>query len=226
MEALIRWNHSEQGLIRPDQFINIAETTGQISEIGLWVAKQAISDTKKLHNEGNMLTVSINVSSKQLDDKFFVDNLCAIVDDIGLEKRYIDLEITESHIMNNIEKALSILNELHYKGFKLSIDDFGTGYSSLSYLKKLPAKTIKIDRSFVLDIDKDDDDKSIVATIIAMARSLGKDVIAEGSETREHVETLKFLHCRKIQGYYFSKPLKIDRFREFIRDFKCEDSSV
>ena len=226
MEALIRWSHSSVGLIRPDMFIGIAEDTGQISQIGLWVVKQAVSDTKILHDNGNRLTVSINVSSKQLDDESFVEDICKIVDGIGLEKRYIELEITESHIMKDVKKALSILNELHVKGFNLSIDDFGTGYSSLSYIKKLPAKTIKIDRSFVLDIDKDEDDRSIVAAIIAMARSLGKDVIAEGSETQEHIDTLKHLDCNQVQGYYFSKPLKIDVFKEFIRNFKGEGKAV
>ncbi|MCW8895858.1 MAG: EAL domain-containing protein [Sulfurimonas sp.] len=226
MEALVRWNHPEIGLIRPDQFIGISEETGQISKIGLWVAKQAISDTKKLHETGQKLIVSINVSSKQLEDESFVDDICNIADEIGLDKSYIDLEITESHLMNNIEISLVILKELDAKGFKLSIDDFGTGYSSLSYLKKLPVKTIKIDRSFVLDIDTDEDDRSIVGTIIAMARALGKDVIAEGSETQEHVDTLKFLHCRKVQGYFFSRPFPIEKFKEFIRDFKCEDKSV
>jgi len=226
MEALIRWNHSEIGLIRPDQFIGISEETGQILEIGLWVAKQAIRDTKMLHDEGSKLTVSINVSSKQLNDLSFVEDICSIIDDIGLDKSYVELEITESHIMKNVDKALIILNLLHVRGFKLSIDDFGTGYSSLSYLKKLPAKTIKIDRSFVLDIDKNEEDCSIVSAIIAMAKSLGKDVIAEGSETKEHIEALKSLSCNQIQGYYFSKPLKIDKFREFTHTFKGEGKSV
>lgn len=220
MEALIRWNHPKQGLIRPDDFISIAEDTGQIMEIGSWVIKQAIIDAKKLHSEGFKIIISINVSSKQLQNKSFVDDICEIVEKIGFEKNYIDLEITESHIMNNIEKALSILNELNEKGFRLSIDDFGTGYSSLSYLKKLPVGTIKIDRSFVLDIDKDEDDRSIVATVIAMAKALGKDVIAEGSETKKHVKTLKDLGCQKIQGYYFNKPLHIDKFMKFIKKYK------
>lgn len=226
MEALVRWNHSEVGLIRPDMFIGIAEDTGQISKIGLWVLNQAVSDTKKLHDNGSKLIVSINVSSKQLDDESFVNDVCMITDSIGLDKSYIEFEITESHIMKNVEKALSILNELHLRGFKLSIDDFGTGYSSLSYLKKLPAKTIKIDRSFVLDIDKDEEDRSIVAAIIAMAKSLGKDVIAEGSETLQHIDALKLLKCNQVQGYYFSKPLKIDNFKEFIYSFKGEGKSV
>lgn len=226
MEALIRWNHPDIGLIRPDKFIGISEETGQIAQIGLWVAKQAISDTKALYDEGKRLVVSINVSSKQLSDDSFINDICAIADNIGLDKGYIELEITESHVMKDVNKALSILNALSEKGFKLSIDDFGTGYSSLSYLKKLPAKTIKIDRSFVLDIDKDEDDRSIVAAIIAMARSLGKDVIAEGSETKEHIDTLKSLHCYQIQGYYFSKPLRIEKFREFIKGFKGDGKSV
>ncbi len=219
MEALIRWKHPELGLVRPDKFINISEETGQIYEIGLWVLRQALIDTKALHEAGNMLIVSINISSKQLENKNFITDICAVIKEVGVAREYIELEITESHIMNNIEKALTILNELHSKGLSLSIDDFGTGYSSLSYLKKLPAQTIKIDRSFVLDIEKDEDDRSIVATIIAMARALGKDVIAEGSETQGHVDTLKSLNCNKIQGYFFSKPIVIDEFREFIRTF-------
>lgn len=220
MEALVRWNHTTKGLIRPDEFIGISEETGQILSLGLWVAKRAMYDTKMLHDEGKRVVVSINVSSKQLGDTSFVDDICVIADEIGLDRGFVELEITETHIMKNVDKALQILNELHKRGFLLSIDDFGTGYSSLNYLKKLPAKTIKIDRSFVLDIDKNPDDRSIVAAIIAMANSLGKDVIAEGSETKEHIEALKFLHCSKVQGYYFSKPLKIEAFREYITNFK------
>ncbi|MCF6331110.1 MAG: EAL domain-containing protein [Sulfurimonas sp.] len=226
MEALIRWNHSKNGLIGPEKFINIAENTGQIQKIGLWVAKQAFIDTKKIHDKGNMLTVSINVSSKQLENKSFIKDIYSMVSDIGIDISYVELEITESHIMNNVEKTMLILKELHEIGFKIAIDDFGTGYSSLSYLKKIPAKTIKIDSSFVLDIDKDEDDRSIVATIIAIAKSLGKDVIAEGSETKEHIKTLKSLHCNQVQGYYFSKPLKIEDFKIFIYDFKGQGKSV
>ncbi|WP_373002704.1 EAL domain-containing protein [Sulfurimonas sp.] len=219
MEALARWKHPELGLVRPDKFIAISEETGQIYNLGLWIAKQALIDTKALHEVGHRLTVSINVSSKQLEKESFIDDICSLVNEIGIDKSYVELEITESHIMSNIDKALIILKELSSKGFKLSIDDFGTGYSSLSYLKKLPAQTIKIDRSFVLDIDKDEDDRSIVATIIAMASALGKDVIAEGSETQEHIDTLKYLHCNKVQGYFFSKPIEIGEFREFVDNF-------
>lgn len=221
MEALVRWNHPEVGRIRPDEFIGVAEESGQILPLGLWVAQEAMRQTKKLHEDGMQIVVSINVSSKQLDDPTFVESICALAQNIGIEKNYVEFEITESHLMKNVNHALEVLNLLDARGFLLSIDDFGTGYSSLNYLKKFPTKTIKIDRSFVLDIDKNPDDRSIVAAIIAMARSLGKDVIAEGSETREHIEALRLLHCHKIQGYYFSKPLSIEHLREFIANFKC-----
>jgi len=226
MEALVRWNHPDIGLIRPDIFIGISEETGQILQLGLWVAKQALLDTKRFHDKGNMLVVSINVSNKQLNDDSFIDDICRITEEAGIDKSYVELEITESHIMKDVDKALSILNALHENGFKLSIDDFGTGYSSLSHLKKLPAKTIKIDRSFVLDIERDEDDRSIIAAIVAMAKSLGKDVIAEGSETKEQICTLRQLGCNQIQGYYFSKPIKIDKFAEFIADFQWSEYSL
>jgi len=222
MEALVRWQQPEQGLIRPDQFISVAEDTGQIYDIGLWVFKQAIFDLKEFHKLDNTLIMSINISSKQLENEKFVSDISALVEEVGIAEKYIELEITESHIMDNIQKALLILKEIDAKGFHVSIDDFGTGYSSLSYLKSLPAHTIKIDRSFVLDIVEDEDDRSIVASIIAMANALGKDVIAEGSETQGHVDTLAKLMCHKIQGYYFSKPLRIEKFKEYLHNFNSQ----
>jgi diguanylate cyclase (GGDEF)-like protein/PAS domain S-box-containing protein len=219
MEALVRWNQPEHGLVRPDHFIGIAEDTGMIYDIGLWVMEQAIHDLKLLHDLDNTLTVSINVSSKQLEKESFINDLYKIVDKYGVNSNFIELEITESHIMNNIDETLNVLNKLNYKGFKLSIDDFGTGYSSLSYLKKLPVQTIKIDKSFVLDIDKDEEDRSIVSTIIAMSHALGKDVIAEGSETQGPIDALKFMHCRNVQGYFFSKPLAFESFKKYLETF-------
>lgn len=223
MEALIRWQ-SVDGLIPPDKFISVAEEMGLIYEIGLWVIEKSLSDLKNLHNDGNILTLSINVSSIQFENENFIEDLNSAVKSIGIRSNYIELEITETQIMGDIEKTLMKLNYLHSLGFQMSIDDFGTGYSSLSYLKKLPAQTIKIDRSFVLDIDKNNEDKSIVGAIIAMARTLGKDVIAEGSETKEHIETLRDLDCHKIQGYYFSKPLEIGAFKSYISYFKSNEN--
>ncbi len=219
MEALIRWNHKEFGPIKPEKFIKIAESTGQIYEIGLWVFKQAVTDTKSLHDEGTQLTVSINVSSKQLDNKSFVYDICRIVEEIGLDKQYIELEINECNIMHNVKNATKTIKELYERGYKISIDDFGTGFSSLSYIKQLPAQTIKIDRSFVHDFDVNADDRSIVETIIAMGKFMGKDIVAEGSETKENIEALKFLNCYRVQGYYFSKPLPIEIFRKYVHSF-------
>lgn len=222
MEALIRWQ-SPIGLVPPDQFISVAEDIGLIYDIGLWVIKKSLHDLQQLHKEGYLLTLSINVSSMQFENKNFIDDLSAIIEEFSVESSYIELEVTETQIMTNIQSTLVKLSHLHSLGFKISIDDFGTGYSSLSYLKRLPAQTIKIDRSFVLDIEHDEEDKSIVSAIIAMANSLGKDVIAEGSETQGHIDTLKTLNCHKIQGYYFSKPLEKEIFRAYVENFSLEN---
>ncbi len=219
MEALIRWNHKELGLMKPDKFIKIAETTGQIYEIGLWVIEQAVRDTKILHDEGKKLTVSINLSAKQLENKKFVYDICHIVSNIGLQREYIELEINEKNILHNIDNATTTLGALNERGYKISIDDFGTGYSSLSYIKKLPAQTIKIDRSFIHDLQINADDRSIVETIIAMGKFMGKEIVAEGLETKENIEALKFLNCYKVQGYYFSKPLPFEIFRKYVHSF-------
>ncbi|MDD2358421.1 MAG: EAL domain-containing protein [Thiovulaceae bacterium] len=221
MEALIRWVNPVLGFVSPDQFIPILEENGFIYEVGLWIIKRTLSDTKKFHELGfEDLIVSINVSYIQLENERFVIDFRDIVNEIGVPREFIELEITESQIMNNIEAALVKLDEITKCGVKISIDDFGTGYSSLSYLKKLPAKTIKIDKSFVLDIDKDENDKSIVKAIIELSKSLNKSVIAEGSETQNHIDILKELGCDKVQGYFYSKPLKYDDFIEYINTFK------
>ncbi|MDH4944671.1 EAL domain-containing protein [Sulfurimonas sp. C5] len=220
MEALIRWIHPELGFIGPELFIPKAEDNGQIYNIGLWVIRQALEDTKKLHDSGyDDLEVSINISSRQLEQSYFLKDLISIVNDIGLAKEFIDLEITETQVMNNIDSSLEMLRKISALGIKLSIDDFGTGYSSLSYLKQLPANTIKIDKSFVLDIDKDEDDKAIVASIIALSKSLNRKVVAEGSETKEHIEILRELGVSQVQGYYYSKPIKLDEFEQFLKEF-------
>ena len=221
MEALIRWVNPNVGFIPPDKFIPILEENGLIYTVGLWIIKQALSDTKKFHKEGfPELVISINISYIQIENSDFVDDLINIIDTIGVPRTSIELEITETQIMNNIEDALVKLKEITSYGIKISIDDFGTGYSSLSYLKKLPADTIKIDKSFVLDIDRDEEDRSIVQAIIALSNSLNKSVIAEGSETQKHIDTLKELGCMKVQGYFYSKPLSYEEFVNFIKNFR------
>ncbi|MDX1809694.1 MAG: EAL domain-containing protein [Sulfurospirillaceae bacterium] len=221
MESLLRWNNANLGAVSPDQFIPVLEESGQIYSVGLWVIRQALNDTKILHSLGfSDLIVSINVSYFQIQNDNFLADLKNIVTEIGIKKTHIELEITETQIMNNIESALVKLNEITSYGIKISIDDFGTGYSSLSYLKQLPADTIKIDKSFVLDIDKDEDDKSIVKAIIALSESLNKNVIAEGSETQAHIDTLKELGCKRVQGFFYSKPLPYDAFLIYLKNFK------
>ena len=218
MEALLRWVNPNLGLIPPDQFIPVLEENGLIYSVGLWIIEEALRDTKKFHDEGfNDLVVSINVSYLQLKNDHFFDDFSAIIDDVGLASPFIELEITESQIMNNIEMALERLRDITKCGVKIAVDDFGTGYSSLSYLKKLPIDTIKIDKSFVLDIDKDEDDRSIVQAIIAMSKSLNKSVIAEGSETQTHIDTLRALGCTKVQGYFYSKPLLFADFLAYVQ---------
>ncbi len=220
MEALLRWINPDLGFTPPDQFIPILEENGYIYSVGLWIIRQALSDTKKLHDEGvKDLIISINVSYIQLENNDFLKDFGEIIDEIGVKRELIELEITESQLMNNIEEALIKLQEITKRGIKISIDDFGTGYSSLSYLKKLPADTIKIDKSFVLDVDKDEDDRSIVQAIIALSHSLNKIVIAEGSETQSHIDTLKELGCTKVQGYFYSKPLPLEEFKVFVQNF-------
>jgi diguanylate cyclase (GGDEF)-like protein/PAS domain S-box-containing protein len=220
MEALIRWINPVLGFTPPDLFIPILEENGLIYNVGLWIIKQALMDVKKFHDAGfNDLIVSINISYVQIEHDDFLRDFRVIMNEVGVESSLIELEITETQIMNNIEAALVKLNEITSYGIKISIDDFGTGYSSLSYLKKLPADTIKIDKNFVLDIDKDEDDRSIVQAIIALSNSLGKSVIAEGSETQSHIDTLKELGCTKVQGYFYSKPLKFDEFISYVKKF-------
>jgi diguanylate cyclase (GGDEF)-like protein/PAS domain S-box-containing protein len=219
MEALLRWEHPELGFISPEVFIPIAEENGKIHTIGKWVLKEALKDSRRLQEEGIFAVVSVNVSSLQLEREDFVKELDAIIGEVGIAPHYIELEITETEIMKDIETSLSKLKEMTSKGIGIAIDDFGTGYSSLAQLKKLPASTVKIDKSFVLDIDKDSDDREMVSSMIQLSHTFNKDVVAEGSETREHIEILRQLGCHKVQGYYYSKPLKYGAFKEFVKSF-------
>lgn len=217
VEALLRWNHETLGFVSPERFIPIAEENGLINPIGLWVIRRALEEIGALHQQGyDDLSVSINLSSKQLQSVAFVAQLHEAVSGSRVDPARIELEITENQLMEQIGQVMPVLNEITALGIRISIDDFGTGYSSLSYLKKLPVSIIKIDRSFVCDIDKDADDRAIVSSIIALAASLGRDVIAEGAEKREHVELLGAMGCEKIQGYYFAKPMPLEVLVEFL----------
>lgn len=210
VEALLRWRHPEHKLIAPDKFISLAEETGLIIPIGEWVLKTVCTQLSSWRDQGYQVPrVAINLSGRQFRDKKLIKNIARILDETGVEAKYITLEITESMLIDNIEKVVETLQCLNEMGIHISIDDFGTGYSSLSYLKRFPIHTLKIDRSFVRDIVTDKNDRTIVAAIIAMAHSLEIDVIAEGIETEEQLSFLIAQKCNHYQGYYFSKPVPV-----------------
>lgn len=207
VEALVRWNHPTKGTISPGVFIPIAEETGIIYEMGTWVLREACRQMKEWHRGGGpLIPVSVNLSSQQFHQTNLAMYIKEILEETELEPKYLELEITESMMMD-ASVSRSILNELTESGIRISLDDFGTGYSSLSYLKLLPIHKLKIDRSFIRDITENNNDKAIVATIISMAQHLNMDVIAEGIETKEQLDILMDNDCKKIQGYYYSRPL-------------------
>lgn len=208
MEVLLRWQHSKQGLIPPSGFIPLAEETGMIVPIGEWVLRQSCLQIKAWQSQGyDVPKLAVNLSAQQFRQKTLVADIARILAETGVEGRCLTLEITESMLVENIEKTILALQQLNALGLEISIDDFGTGYSSLSYLKRYPINTLKIDRSFVRDIATDPNDAAIIAAIIAMARSLKMKVIAEGVETEEQLAFLMQQECGCYQGYYFSKPL-------------------
>lgn len=208
-EALIRWNHPEKGLLYPDSFIEVSEQTGLIVPMGKWVLEKACEfiNTCKASNKVAPI-ITINVSPRQFSETGFVDDVKQITHDAGVAAHHIQLEITESVVMEDVNKGINTMQTLKDDGFLFLMDDFGTGYSSLSQLKKLPVNTLKIDRSFIIDIAHDKEDLQIVAAIVAMASKLGLDVIAEGIETREQLAFLKQIGCKLGQGYLFSRPVE------------------
>ncbi|WP_275096034.1 putative bifunctional diguanylate cyclase/phosphodiesterase [Sedimenticola hydrogenitrophicus] len=206
-EALLRWHHPERGAVLPGEFIKIAEETGIILEIGEWVLRaacRAISALSLYH-----MTISVNVSPKQFKDPNFVERVNRALNDTGADPHRLRIEITESTVIDNIEQTIVRLQQLKRLGISFSIDDFGTGYSSLAYLKRLPVDVIKIDQSFVRDIETDSNDAAIVETIIVMAKHLGLGVVAEGVETDAMRNFLLSKGCHQFQGYLFSRPLPL-----------------
>ncbi|MGH8743549.1 MAG: putative bifunctional diguanylate cyclase/phosphodiesterase, partial [Burkholderiales bacterium] len=212
-EALVRWNSKENGLVSPAQFIPLAEKTGLIVPIGEWVLKTACAQNKAWQDQGMPpLLMSVNLSPRQLRQKNLVEMIAEVLDKTGLASRYLELEITEGMIMHHADKAIAILQRINQLGVQLSVDDFGTGYSSLAYLKRFPVQRLKVDQSFVRDLTSDDDDASIVKAVIAMAKSLGLESVAEGVETKEQLDFLSKLRCEEYQEYYFSKPIPAEEF--------------
>jgi diguanylate cyclase (GGDEF)-like protein/PAS domain S-box-containing protein len=218
LEALLRWQHPELGLVPPDRFIRIAENSGLIIPIGEWVLRTACSRVREWQDEGlPALPVAVNVSAVQFRQEGFCELIRRVLHETGVAPHHLELELTESLLLSNADVTFSVLRELKAMGLKLAIDDFGTGYSSLSYLKQFPVSKLKIDRSFVRDVAVNADDAAITTAIISMAKSLNLKVIAEGVENEAQMSFLRAHQCDEIQGYYFSKPLSaaevVDKLR-------------
>jgi diguanylate cyclase (GGDEF)-like protein/PAS domain S-box-containing protein len=208
VEALIRWRHPSQGVTPPDRFIPIAEESGLIVEIGDWALRSACKQNKAWQDAGLApINVSVNVSARQFQDKNWVHCVVGALQESGLEARYLELELTESLIMQDVDQAVATMKELQRLGVQLSIDDFGTGYSSLNALKTFPVARLKIDKSFVRDLPHDQNDRAVVAAVISLGQKLNLRVIAEGVETDEQLAFLRENNCAEVQGYLFSKPI-------------------
>lgn len=218
VEALLRWHSPSLGAVSPSRFIPLAEETGLIVPIGEWVLKTCCEQNKAWQDAGlTPLTISVNISARQLQKKDLSGDIAAILRESGLKPRFLELEIVESMVMKDVESAMVIMTELKSLGIQLAMDDFGTGYSSLSYLKRFPFDRLKIDLSFVRDILSDPESASIARTIIAMAHNLNLRAIAEGVETKEQLEYLRLHGCDEIQGYYVSRPVNAQEFEALLR---------
>ncbi len=218
MEALVRWIHPEKGLIPPDRFIPLAEETGLIIPLGEWILQTACRETAEWTRQyDDSLIVAINLSAKQFKAPNLLETIQKTLHDNQLDPRNIELEITESCVMEDVEGALQTMKRFRENNLKLAIDDFGTGYSSLGYLKQFPMSTLKIDRSFVMDLTTDSDDAAIVEVVILLAEKLGLEVVAEGVETDAQLEFLRIQGCQYVQGYLLSRPLPSNEFETFLQ---------
>lgn len=217
MEALIRWRHPERGTISPVDFIPLAEKTGLIIAIGKWVLRKACEQTVVWHQSGHEdLIISVNVSVRQFNDPSFYDDVIAVLNDTGINPERLDLEITETCTTSNIDRTVEILEKLRAKGLSISLDDFGTGFSSLSFLNQLPLDTLKVDRSFIKNIEAAGCNGELARLIIDIASSLKLKVVAEGVETKDQLEFLKNNGCNEYQGFYLSPPVSSQDFDELL----------
>jgi diguanylate cyclase (GGDEF)-like protein len=218
VEALIRWMQPDLLIVKPGEFIPLAEETGLITQIGEWVLRTACAHNKKLQDQSfQSICVTVNISSVQFQENDFTDKVIRVLNDTKLEPQYLQLELTEGTIIQNIEDTIEKMKSLKEAGIKISIDDFGTGYSSMNYLRSFPVTTLKIDRSFVNDLDTNQDNQSIIKAIIALAKNLDLQIIAEGVEKRQQLSFLQKHGCDAIQGYLVCPPLNFEGFAEFLR---------
>ena len=218
-EALIRWNHPNDGFIPPSKFIPVAEETGLIVHLGTWILHTAITCLQDLATQGfDGITLSVNISSEQLNLEDFIPRMKEIVRRLKSNDHQIKLELTESGMVN-VDDTISKINEMRELGFKVLLDDFGTGYSSLSYLKNLPIDVVKIDKSFIDGVPAGEKDTALTRTIINLATELKKDIVVEGTENRDQIDWLYAHGCKVFQGYYFSKPLSYADFLHYLKNF-------
>ena len=218
LEALVRWNHPSRGLLAPDQFIPLAEDAGLIAPLTHWVLKTALAQLVALQKKDYGLTMAVNLSARNLHDMELPASILALLAESGVAPQDLILEITESAVMTNLSNGLTILTQLDRMGVTLAIDDFGTGYSSLAYLKRLPVDELKIDKSFVTDMEENDNDAVIVRSTIDLAHNLGLKVTAEGVETRGAWDLLEILGCDNSQGYFMGKPMPAEKLEAWLQE--------
>ena len=222
LEALVRWQHPDRGLIFPDSFIGRMEKTGLIDELGWLAVNRGMSEVAQFVNgDGIAPMLSVNESVYSLHDLKFPDILLSLAEKYGIAPANITIEITESGLIKELADTLDILTRLRMKGFKLSIDDFGTGYAMMQQLKVIPATELKIDRSFILDMDKNERDRVIVQKTIEMGHELGMHIIAEGVETKNQLDFLHRKGCDSAQGYFFSRPLPANEMVTWLHDYRA-----
>ena len=217
VEALIRWFHPEQGYISPADFIPVAESCQIILELGDWVLAQALKQLQKWQSKSHMqhIPVAVNLSSKQLRQPGFVKKIEQLLSEYSVKGELLELEITETTMMEQEDEIFPVLEKLQTLGIKFSIDDFGTGYSSLSYLKHLPVDTLKIDRQFVKDLTQESSDMKILAAVVSLGEALDKKVVAEGVESAAQLANLKTIECDQAQGFFIAKPMSVEALEEW-----------
>ncbi len=223
MEALVRWKHPLLGIVPPNDFIPVAEESGLIMPLGEWVLRTACRQNMEWQRAGlTALRISVNLSLRQFQQPNLIEIINQTLDETGLAPEYLELELTESSLIDDIDQAIETLNKLKLLGIKISLDDFGSGYSSLAYLKTLPIDILKIDRAFVRNIETDSRDVAIVKTIVTLARNLNLKTIVEGVETKEQSDIVCDLDCDEIQGYFFSKPISAEAFELLLRESQTD----
>ncbi|OJX78330.1 EAL domain-containing protein [Magnetospirillum sp. 64-120] len=218
-ESLIRWIDPDKGMVNPGEFIPVAEETGLIEQIGTWVLRRSCQQLREWQDQNlSTVKVSVNVSARQFKSRALLDIVTGVLAETGLDPKWLELEITESMLMNDVEAAVRKMTALRDLGLGLSIDDFGTGYSSLSYLGRFPITTLKIDRAFIADVDRNPKTAEIARAIIGLSRGLNLEVVAEGCEIEAHIQFLKDNGCDTVQGFYYSRPVPADQFRAMLAD--------